>query len=306
MTLALTLSAKLLPLYVLILIGFIAGRRLGVEKRSIATLTIYTITPVVIFYGIMRTEITPSLILLPLLMFVLSIIVSLVFQGLGRLQERAEMAGMLGFAAASGNVGYFGIPVSVMIFGEDALGPAAAIVLGASFYENTYGVYSVAADRYSPKKALQTVLTLPTLYGFFLGLACNLLHTQFPTVVIDMLHRFVGAYTVLGMMIVGLGLAKMTRASFDLGFTLHLSAAHFLVWPLLSGAVIVLDASSYQILSRLSQQVLLFMSIVPVAANTVAWASVFDLKPDKVALSVLITTLTALVYIPVFAAIFLL
>lgn len=48
----------------------------------------------------------------------------------------------------------------------------------------------------------------------------------------------------------------------------------------------------------------LLISIVPLAANSVAIASILKAHPEKVATTVLVSTLIALVYVPVMAGIF--
>jgi predicted permease len=51
--------------------------------------------------------------------------------------------------------------------------------------------------------------------------------------------------------------------------------------------------------------VLLVLSIVPIASNTVAFATKLRAHPEKAAFTVMLSTLVALVYIPVFVYLFL-
>ena len=60
MTIFWALVEKLVPLYVLILLGFISGRFIKIQKDTIARLIINIIAPVVIFTGIATTEINIS------------------------------------------------------------------------------------------------------------------------------------------------------------------------------------------------------------------------------------------------------
>jgi predicted permease len=50
--------------------------------------------------------------------------------------------------------------------------------------------------------------------------------------------------------------------------------------------------------------VLLVLSVTPIASNTVAFAAKLKAHPEKAALTVLLSTLFALVYIPIFVSIF--
>ena len=304
---AFTLLYKLVPLYILILLGYLAGRYLAVDKKSVALLAIYIVTPVVIFYGVSETAIDLSSVLLPLIIFVISsvICICLKYFSMNTLGMK-QLSGMIGFASASGNTGYFGIPVAIIIFGEDILGLAALCVLGSVLFENTLGVYTAASGKYSSKEAIQKVLKLPSLYGFLAGLCVNIYGIEFSENITTLFDKFVGTYTILGMMIIGLGLSEIKRASFDLIFTTITALAHFVLWPLLMFLVLYLDRVSFSYINEQQSLILLLLSIVPIAANTVAWATVFEIDPDKVAVSVLLTTLLAAIYIPIFVSIFVL
>ena len=113
---------------------------------------------------------------------------------------------------------------------------------------------------------------------------------------------FRGAYAVLGMMLIGLALAdkKFIR---DYRFICMTVVARFLVWPLIMFIVILLDKHLFLLYnSQLLHQVMMLMSVVPIAANTVAYATELNVQPQKVALAVLFSTFFALVYIPLMIA----
>ncbi|MCI5065905.1 AEC family transporter [bacterium] len=299
------LFEKLIPLYTLIVLGYLAGRLLPVDRQSISLLAIYTISPVVIFYGVATVSLSTSFFALPLTMFVLCTVICRSFYLLTRKTD-PKMAGMIGFASATGNTGYFGLPIAVMVFGPEALGLAALAVLGNTFFESTVGVYTVARGKYEFHESLQKIVRLPALYGFLLGIFWNVSGFDFSSAFADLFDRFVGAYTVVGMMIIGLGLSQIQKGSFNPRFFFITSLAHFVIWPLGASLIILLDSYSFHLLTEQALSVLLFMSVVPIAANTVAWAMLFDIKPDQVAIAVLCSTLFALLYIPLFLGIFVL
>ena len=108
-----------------------------------------------------------------------------------------------------------------------------------------------------------------------------------------------GAYTVIGMMIIGLGLAKITHLAKDGKFVLSTLLAKFVVWPAVAAAVIFLDRHTVQLFSEEVYAVLTLISIVPMAANTVSYAEALRTHPEKAALAVFVSTLVALLVIPV-------
>ena len=113
MQIFLSLLIKIISLYVLILLGFIAGKKLNVKKESIASVLIYIVTPVVIFNSIVSTKITPELLLLPLIFFFCCSFMCLLFYVIGKSLFNNNTKNLLAFAAGTANTGYFGIPVAV-------------------------------------------------------------------------------------------------------------------------------------------------------------------------------------------------
>ena len=45
---------KILPLYLVILLGYIAGRFLEIERKSISLMIMYVVAPIVFFNGIIK------------------------------------------------------------------------------------------------------------------------------------------------------------------------------------------------------------------------------------------------------------
>jgi hypothetical protein len=302
MTIFLTLLAKLFPLYLIVFLGWIAGRYLEVKKESIASLLIYIIAPVVVFNGVITTELNFSTLSLPVLFFTLACLLCLLFYFIGTFIWEGSEKNILAFTSGVGNVGYFGLPVVLSLFGEKFLGVAVLSVLGFILYENSLGFFVVAKGRYTRNEALKKVLTLPALYAFFVGLIVNLSHVQLGTVVFDIIGSFRGAYTVLGMMLVGLGLSQVTRMSFDPVFSGIAFLAKFVAWPLVVGTIVFFDIHFFHVYSTELYKIMLVMSIVPLASNTIAFATKLGTHPEKAAVTVLLSTLFALVYIPLFVS----
>lgn len=80
--------------------------------------------------------------------------------------------------------------------------------------------------------------------------------------------------------------------------------AKFLVWPLVILFIIALDRSFLGIYDPVSHQALILLSIVPLAINTVMMASLAKCYPEQTAGTVLLSTLFALIFVPVMASIF--
>lgn len=304
MTIFLTLLLKLIPLYITIALGFVAGKYLKVTKEAIAPLLIYIIAPIIIFNGVVTTTINLTSLSLPVLFFGLACLMCISFYGLSKLFWKDTSRNILAFTSGTGNTGYFGLPVAMVLFNKEQVGLVVLSVLGFVLYENSLGFFITARGNNTVADSIKKVLKLPTIYAFLLGLLVNLSHIPLGQIYADNIVNVRGAYTILGMMLIGLGLAGIKEYKFDLKFISVSFLAKFLVWPLLMLLVIGLDKLFLNLYGPEIQKVMILMSIVPLAANTVAFATELKAQPEKASLAVLLSTLFALVYIPLITTIF--
>jgi malate permease and related proteins len=302
----LTLLNKLLPLYAVILIGFVAGRTLKAKWESIATLLIYVIAPIIVFTGIMSAPLDASRLALPFLFFLICSTLCVIFFYILSFFWQPPTKNILAFSTATGNSGYVGLPVAIFIFGNDALSIAVLIALGFILYENTLGFFITARGQHSTLESLGRVVRLPTVYAFILAVICNLSNIELGSALTELGVNFRGAYSVLGMMMIGLGVAQYTRLTLDFRFISTALLLKFLVWPMVMISLILLDKHFLHFFSPLEHSVMLLMSVVPLPANSVALAMEMGTAPEKTASAVLISTLLALFYIPLVMGLYLL
>ncbi len=300
----LILLNKLYPLYLVVLLGFLGGRFLKVDRRTISTILIYVIAPVVVFYGVATAPHNDAYLLLPIIFFVVACSLSAIFFLIGSKFWQTSEKNLLSFVAGSANTGYFGIPLSLALFGNKGLSIAALTTFGLILYESTRGYYIMAKSHASAKAAIQKVLTLPVLYAFIAGVVANRLHLAFPDSITTTFIYFTGTYIVLGMMILGITLSLVTRASFDKTFTLLSFSAKFVCYPLIIGMLIYLDSTIFKLFSNDVHAVVMILSLTPMATNAVSYATYLKAHPEKAAFTIMLSTLFALIYIPLFIAFF--
>lgn len=298
MSLFVLILNKLLPLYSLIAAGFIIGRTFPVKWDAISILLIYIIAPVVIFTGVTSIELTASRLALPVVFFCLCCLVclsSLYFTGKWLAPATRNI---FAFATGSGNTGYFGLPVALYLFGQDALGLAVLAGFGFTLYENTLGFLVVARGQHTLQESIRRVLRLPTVYALLLGIIVNLSGFKIGPTFIDLGANFRGAYTVLGMMLIGLGTSQYTKVELDLRFVGSAFLMKFFVWPLAVAGLVWADSHALHMFEPSVYQIMLLMSLVPLPANSVAFAMALKTEAKQVATAVLASTLFVLLYIP--------
>lgn len=72
-----TLFLKILPIYITILIGYLAGRYLKIDRNTISQILFYIANPIVILYGVSHTEVNLKVISLPILIWFIGSTMSL-------------------------------------------------------------------------------------------------------------------------------------------------------------------------------------------------------------------------------------
>lgn len=302
MAAALALLYKLIPLYVTVALGWLAGRYLQASGRHIAGIMLYIITPSVVFAGVMSAPLSPEVILLPLIIFSLCTLIGLMTLWVGRRWLDDDSVTILPLAAGSGNTGYFGIPVALLLFGETGVGLYIVCMLGATLFENSVGFYLAARGRYGMGDCLRRVVRLPSVYAFALAVMLNLAGVSIPAVFVPLFDNLRGAYSVFGMMIVGMGILSFRGLAGNVRFTALAFAGKFVAWPLAIGVLWWVDSRFFQIYSLAVYRALFLVSIVPMAANTVVIATLLDTAPRQAAGTTLLSTLFGLAFIPVMVA----
>ncbi len=298
MALYTTLSLKILPLYAIMALGFIAGKYLRVDKESIARLLLYVLVPIIIFDGALTTVIDIGSIVLPIFFFIVSCCLSLTAYWVGSYVWTDSTKNIFAYTAGTGNTGYFGIPVALAIFGKESLGLMVFATMGLVLFESTLGFFVSARGSFTPKESVRRLFILPSVYAFIAGLTLNLFHVYTPEWYGVFSDNFRGTYTVLGSMMAGLGLSGFQKLSVDYKFLGLSFFVKFIVYPAIALGFISLDRHWLHLFTPLMRQVVILLSITPMAVNTVVLATALKVQPEKAAMGVLTSTLFALLVIP--------
>lgn len=295
---------RLLPLYLLVALGYIAGKKLKISKEIIAPLLIYIFSPSVVFFAVLRAEINSTFLILPLISFIAGTLVAVLALYFSKYFLKGNLRNLASLAASDPNSGYFGIPIALALFGEAQLASYIMLVFGLMIFENTAGFYITARGNYSHANSLTRLTKLPTLYAFSVAVVLNLSGLTLSPEWLDLGQSLRGAYSVLGMMLIGLSIASLTTWSFDIKFNTFVNLAKFIGWPLVAYGIIYTDNHLLNLLNQDLEKLLLFISTMPVAANTVPFATILKVEPEKASVVVLLSTALATVIVPMYQFIF--
>jgi len=298
MDIFLTLFTNLIPLYLLIALGFVAGRYLNVDRHSVANLVIYLCLPVVAFGFVINLEFQFSYIFLPIIILGISSLVGLCVYWLGQKAFADNRANLLSMCASMPNSGYFGLPLVLLLFDTKWVGIYMFMMLGVTIYEATIGYYIAARGSYSVKDSLVKLVKFPALYAISLALILNVSNVEMPAMFDTYWGYFKGAYVVMGMMIIGVALSQVDKLVFGPRFLSLVCAGKFVLWPVVMGMFTLADVHLFGLFHPEIHKLMLVISIVPPAANIAAFAAQLNVQPEKAATTVLLCTVFALFYIP--------
>lgn len=299
MSVFLTLLAKIIPLYVSIILGALSTAKLRCNKDTIAKILLFLLAPLIIFNATVSVNLDFSVIFLPSFFFILSSVLAFVILFFAKFTYSDNTANLLAFSTATGNTGNLGIPLAIIFLEPHLVDIFIFTVLASLLYQNSVGYYITAKGNFSSIESVKKVLKLPVLHAFILGLIVNLLGWQIPEMFSDYTDYLKGAYAILGMMLLGMGLEKMrSNNSFDIKFISLTLFIKFLIWPLCVIVFAYFDRAFFHILNEDLYLVMFIFSIVPLAGNTVTVATILNVKPEKMSVAVFISTVVSLVYIP--------
>lgn len=293
-----SLALKLIPLYLLVAIGFALGRYLKVKSSEIGKVTLFVLSPAVVFKGFYSAKLEGAMLILSFAVMALACICALLAQPLAARFWRDGRERIAAFGAATGNTGFFGIPACLSLIGPEALPYVVLVSFGFTAYENSVGYFVVSRAEATWAGALMRVLRYPGLHACWVGLTLNALQITLPPAIPQTVDLLAGGFSAMGMMIVGLGLSSLPRFSIDLGFTAFGLFFKFLVWPAVAAIFIAIDRQYLNAFSEVGHKVLLIESLVPMAAVMVVHATLRDIHPDRAAVSVALSTVLALVWLP--------
>lgn len=301
MSLFFIILLKIFPLYINVVLGYLSSKLLDVKRESIATLLIYILGPIVVFSATLSVKIDLAVAFLPIFLYVFCSIIAFAALFIWGKSWSNPTGNILAFSAGTGNTGYFGIPLAIIFFPPALADIYIFTVLASLLYESSTGFYVTAKGNFSVKESLLKISKLPILYAFILGIALNLMGVRIPDEISAYTSQFKGAYGILGMMMLGMGLIglKGEEDNWDKKFISITFILKFVFWPLAMLGFIYLDKTFFQFLYDDLYKVLFLFSIVPLAGNTVTLAVLLNAKPEKASLAVFLSTVVSIIFIPV-------
>lgn len=177
-----TFANNLLPVIILGAAGFLLGRTLSIDSRSLGRVIFYFFSPVLVFNLLIHNNL-PLGEMTRTMGFCLAVFaamsgLALFFGRLAHLDRQTMTAVLL--TAAFANTGNYGLPLVSFAFGEDALAHATLYFVTTSILFNTVGVLIASLGHLDFKQAALGLLKVPTVYAVLLAALLNQFHVALP------------------------------------------------------------------------------------------------------------------------------
>ncbi|KAB7619660.1 AEC family transporter [Alkalilimnicola sp. S0819] len=200
-------------------------------------------------------------------------------------------------AATFANVGFVGLPLAIMAFGDAAALPAVMVVVVDTVVMIGLTVGIVEADQGRGGSALRVVRIVfgglirnPLIIASFLGLIMAALSWRLPGPVNSYANLLGNAAGPCALFALGATLARRPLTQ-GMNEALTISAASLLLHPLL----VWFAASQVFQLSPLFVAVLTVQAALPVAANVYVLAQRYDVRPAQASTNILVSTAIAII-----------
>lgn len=280
----------LAPVFLLVLLGYLAGPRLQFEARTLSRFAYFILTPAFVFNILSKTRIELGLagrmIGFITVVYFGSILVAFV---IARLMRRSTaMTSAYVMIAAFGNVGNFGLPIIQFAEGQAALGAATVYFLANLVMAFIVCVAAANVSRGFNWQMAGQVFRTPALIALVPALMLNGANIQLPPAMSRPIELLAGALIPTMLVVLGaqLAAAGLPKISVDL---LVSSAIRLISGPVLAFAVI-----GWFALPQLEASVGILQASMPTAVLVSIIALENGLLPEFVTTTVLFNNVVSI------------
>ena len=204
----------ILPIMILIAVGFLANKRLNLDSRTFAKIFIYIFVPAVFFSKIYYASVVLNdvwfilayVMAIQLLMLAIALLCTRLF---GYTRSRGVA---LGNSLMFFNSGNFGLPLADLVFKglPNAMTIQVLIMLIQNVTGNTFGVFRASSANSTRRQSLRNMLELPTLYVLAVVLVVKLFNLEVPEQILVPLKYISDGFIGFALIALGVQLAEIT------------------------------------------------------------------------------------------------
>ena len=210
-----TFVNNILPVMLISVAGFVLGKTLQIDSRSVGRIAFYFFSPVLIFNLLVHSQLpTGEIIKTAALVLLVTLGSGLVALAGGFLLKlnRTAMISML-VTSMFANNGNYGLPLIAFAFGQAALAHTSIYLVFSSLITNTLGVLIASLGHLDLKHAFLGMFRIPTFYAVLLAAFMNHYAIEVPLPVDRTVSLVAGAGVPLMILLLGLELCQVRWTS---------------------------------------------------------------------------------------------
>ena len=287
-----TLLPAVLPVGLIISIGFIVGRILPLQRSTLSQLALYVLSPALVVDSLYRTELSLISSGKLLVGFALTsgIIYGLVWLASRLFQLPALLSRGITAIVMFPNNGNMGLPVVTFALGAAGLDRAIIYMLGSSFLMFCFGPAIIQGKGFI--RGIKLTFKLPLIWAILLGVGLRLFSLELPWELDKGIQQLGAAAIPIALIVLGMQLSE-TRFQPKIKEVL-LAMTRLSIAPMIAYLV-----GRFLQLETLDLQVLVLQSAMPTAVSSFIIVSEFGGDKDLVARAIVTSTLISFISLPI-------
>lgn len=287
----------ILPICVLIIVGFTIQRKFSLDVQTLARLNIYFLVPGFIFVRLYETTFDLALFINILFFFllfltILFIVSHVIGSWLGLDSKRKTVFSNSVLFYNSGN---YGVPVNDLVFKSDPFAMSIQVIIltlqNISVF--TYGIFSLRSADVGKVRALLGYFKMPVLYAMLAGILFNVFAIPVPNFIWTPANYIADALVAIALLTLGAQVANL-KVVRQLSLVYISVGMRLLLAPVI--ALLIVYAFG---LTGVVAQALFISSAMPTSVNSAVIAQEYDNHPELAAQIVLFSTLMSTVTVTV-------
>lgn len=270
---------NVIPLTIMIGIGIILYRAFKLDIKTLSKLNFYLFSPAIVFKMLYESTISLSILLQTLLFFAIFfaamfLIVELVIRIRG---YRDGMVPAMRNSVIFYNSANYAIPLNQLVFIGDTftLSIQIIIMMMQSLLPNTYGIYSVNAQKKADLRAtMKTILTLPVIYIIPIAFVMRGFDIPVPDPIYAPINYVSNAFIATALLTLGVQLGSM-KWQFNFSDVMLSNLLRLCVGPAV-GFLVVWAMG----IEGLMAKALILSCAVPTSLSSVLIAVEYDSEPE--------------------------
>ena len=286
------LISAVVPITLVALVGVWVGRAFSLDIRTLTRLNIYALLPALVLTGVYGSSLAFATTIRIVAGFLLNCaalyaIATVCAYPLKLTKELRKSLVATTLLANSGNIG---LPFILFSLGEAGLERAIVYLISSAIFIASVGPIFLKAE--GIRAGLKVTFNLPVFWATLGGIALQIFAWEVPTAFDRALALLSDAAIPIALLILGV---QLSRTSLRFGvYEVFAAILRLLVSPLVAYIIGTIVG-----LSGLDLAVLVMQSAMPVAVNTLVWVTEFGGDGDRVAKTIVLSTVMSFVSLPI-------